>query len=71
MFLQSADFGRRMKKAPSQGLKSSFFTGFSKAEGMGFEPTTPFGASDFESDRHLVFHGLNSVFFGLLTLCAR
>ena len=22
-----------------------------KAEGMGFEPTTPFGASDFESDR--------------------
>ncbi len=22
-----------------------------RAEGMGFEPTTPYGASDFESDR--------------------
>ncbi len=37
---------------------------------MGFEPTTPFGASDFESGRHLLSPVFFGVFFGLLTPCA-
>jgi hypothetical protein len=43
-----------MKKALFPGLKTIIFLGENPAEGMGFEPTTPFGASDFESARHLV-----------------
>ncbi len=37
---------------------------------MGVEPTPPFGASDFESARHLVSPVFYGVFFGLLTFCA-
>jgi len=41
----------RMTMAPFPGPKTDFFSGKTRAEGTGFEPATPFGASDFESDR--------------------
>jgi hypothetical protein len=59
-----------MKKAPFPGLISSFFPLFSRAEGMGFEPTTHCWASDFESDGHLVFPAYLMVFFLLRNQCA-
>ncbi len=40
-----------MKKPLFPGAFSLFFSGFTEAEGTGFEPATDYSASDFESDR--------------------